>query len=256
MKFKSVLLSVLFVWFFASTTMAQRVSVVRGVVSDELGAVVVGATVSLIPAQSTALTTVTDESGAYRFNGVPAGSYSLTVAQPGFGTFQQANVAVIDSQSRTINVTLRIAAVEGQVTVDPGTTVNLDPTSNKSALVLKGNDLNALSDDPNELAAELSALAGPAAGPSGTQVFVDGFTAGPSLPDKQSIREIVINQNPFSAEWERIGFGNIQILTRPGTGQFHGAAAFTGLQDGDTLHIAMHLECHGPYPSVRSSRAK
>ncbi|HEY0730534.1 MAG TPA: carboxypeptidase-like regulatory domain-containing protein, partial [Pyrinomonadaceae bacterium] len=86
--------------------MAQRASVVRGVVSDELGAVVVGGTVSLTGA--TTLTTVTDELGAYRFNGIPAGRYSLTIAQPGFAMFQ-TSVALSDGQSRTINVTLRIA---------------------------------------------------------------------------------------------------------------------------------------------------
>lgn len=218
-----VALGVLAIFVAVSTVTAQRGSVVRGVVSDEMGGVIVGATVSL----SNGPTTVTDASGAFRFNGVAPGTYSITVTQTGFATYQQPNIVVTDGQPRTINVTLKVATFEGEVTVDPGATVNLDPASNKSALSLKGNDLNALSDDPNELAAELSALAGPAAGPSGTQVFVDGFTAGPTPPDKQSIREIVINQNPFSAEWERIGFGNIQILTRPGTGQFHGAGAFT-----------------------------
>ena len=206
---------------------SQGGSAVRGLVSDELGGVIVGATVSLTNEQGQTQTTVSDAGGNYRFNGVAPGNYSITVTQTGFSAFQHASITVASGQSRTINVTLKVAALEGQVTVDPGATVNTDPASNKNALVLKGNDLNALSDDPNELAAELSALAGPAAGPSGTQVYVDGFTAGPTLPDKQSIREIVINQNPFSAEWERIGFGNIQIITRPGTGQFHGSAAFT-----------------------------
>ena len=210
-----------------SSVVAQRSSVVRGVVSDELGGVIVGASVSLSNAQGDIQTTASDAGGAYRFNGVAPGTYVINVKQTGFATYQQANIVIVDGQPRTINVTLKVAAFEGQVTVDPGATVNLDPAANKSALTLKGNDLNALSDDPSELAAGLSALAGPAAGPSGAQVFVDGFTAGPTLPDKQSIREIVINQNPFSAEWERIGFGNIQILTRPGTGQFHGSAALT-----------------------------
>ena len=206
---------------------SQRSSIVRGLVSDELGGVIVGATVTLTNEQGQAQTTVSDANGNYRFNDVAPGNYSIAAIQMGFSTFQQDSITVVAGQSRTLNVTLKVAALQSQVTVDPGATVNTDPTSNKSALVLKGNDLNALSDDPDELAAELSALSGPTAGPSGTQVYVDGFTAGPTLPDKQSIREIVINQNPFSAEWERIGFGNIQIITRPGTGQFHGGAAFT-----------------------------
>lgn len=212
---------------FLFVLLVSQSASMRGVVSDELGGVIVGATVSLTNEQGKTQTTVTDTSGNYRFNGVAAGTYSITVTQTGFSRFQQSQITVAPGQSRSLNVTLKIAALEGQVTVDPGATVNTDPTSNKNALVLKGNDLNALSDDPNELAAELSALAGPSAGPSGTQVYVDGFTAGPTLPDKQSIREIVINQNPFSAEWERIGFGNIQVITRPGTGQFHGSGAFT-----------------------------
>ncbi|HKU75899.1 MAG TPA: carboxypeptidase regulatory-like domain-containing protein [Pyrinomonadaceae bacterium] len=222
-----LILCLLCIFVAGSSAVAQRGAVVRGVVSDELGGIIVGATVSLADQQGKEQTTVTDASGAFNLSGIAPGTYTLKVTQVGFAEFQQANITLASVQVRSINVMLKVAALESQVTVDPGATVNLDPSSNKSALVIKGNDLNALSDDPTELAAELSALAGPAAGPSGAQVFVDGFTAGPSLPDKQSIREIVINQNPFSAEWERIGFGNIQILTRPGTGQFHGNGAVT-----------------------------
>ena len=222
-----LILCLLCLFVAGSSAVAQRSAVVRGVVSDELGGIIVGANVSLVDEHGKAQMTTTDASGAFNLSGIAPGTYTLKVTQTGFAEFQQVNITLAGVQLRSINVMLKVAAVESQVTVDPGATVNLDPSSNKSALSLKGNDLNALSDDPNELAAELSALAGPAAGPSGAQVFVDGFTAGPSLPDKQSIREIVINQNPFSAEWERIGFGNIQILTRPGTGQFHGNGAFS-----------------------------
>jgi hypothetical protein len=58
-------------------------------------------------------------------------------------------------------------------------------------------------------------LAGPAAGPSGAEMLIDGFTSGQTMPDKQAIREVVINRNPFSAEFDRIGFGRIEILTKP-----------------------------------------
>jgi len=95
--------------------------------------------------------------------------------------------------------------------------------ANASAIVLRGADLDALSDNPDDLAADLAALAGPAAGPNGGATFIDGFSGG-QLPPKESIREIRINQNPFSAEYDRLGFGRIEILTKPGTDKFHGQA--------------------------------
>ena len=61
----------------------------------------------------------------------------------------------------------QVTIEEQRVTVDDMRTLSTDPNSNKTARVINGKDLNMLSDDPNELAAELDALAGPAAGPSG-----------------------------------------------------------------------------------------
>ena len=87
--------------------------------------------------------------------------------------------------------------------------------------MLKGDDLAALPDDPDDLADALQALAGPAAGPNGGQIFVDGFSGG-NLPPKESIREIRVNQNPFSAEFDRLGFGRVEILTKPGTDHYRG----------------------------------
>ena len=85
-----------------------------------------------------------------------------------------------------------------------------------------GEDLQALSDDPEDLQADLEALAGPSAGPSGGSIFIDGFSNG-ELPPKDSIREIRINQNPFSPEYDHIGFGRIEIFTKPGTDKFRGS---------------------------------
>jgi hypothetical protein len=92
-------------------------------------------------------------------------------------------------------------------------------------MVFRGEDLEALPDDPDDLSDALQALAGPAAGPNGGQIYIDGFTGG-QLPPKESIREIRINQNPFSAEFDRLGFGRIEILTKPGTDRFRGAMMF------------------------------
>src|SRR5262249_59357520 len=78
-----------------------------------------------------------------------------------------------------------------------------------------------VSDNPGDLQAELQALAGPAAGPNGGEIFIDGFSNS-QLPPKDSIREIRINMNPFSAEFDRSGQGRIEILTRPGTDRMRG----------------------------------
>ena len=94
-------------------------------------------------------------------------------------------------------------------------------------MVLSGKDLDALSDDPDELADDLQALAGPSAGPNGGQIYIDGFTGG-QLPPKSSIREIRINQNPFSAEYDKLGYGRIEIFTKPGTDQYHGQVSVNG----------------------------
>ena len=105
--------------------------------------------------------------------------------------------------------------------------VDTSADNNSSSLVIKGKDLDALSDDPDELQSELTALAGGAAGPNGGQIYIDGFTGG-QLPPKSSIREIRINQNPFAAQYDKLGYGRIEILTKPGTDKLHGSFMMSG----------------------------
>ena len=220
-------ISIISVLFICSlTARAQRTTFLRGQITDQLGAVVVGAAVTLTDANGKKISTQSDSNGIYRFDNLSNGVYNVTAQQKGFAP-ETFNELRISSGANTHDFQFAVAIEEQRVTIDDLRGVSTDPTSNKTARVMSGKDLNALSDDPNELAAQLDALAGPAAGPNGTQVFVDGFTAANGVPDKQTIREIVINQNPFSAEFERIGFGTIQIFTKPGTGKFHGGSAFT-----------------------------
>jgi hypothetical protein len=58
-------------------------------------------------------------------------------------------------------------------------------------------------------------------------MYIDGFTAG-QLPPKSSIREIRINQNPFSSEYDKLGYGRIEIFTKPGTDKLHGQFMVNG----------------------------
>ena len=126
------------------------------------------------------------------------------------------------------NLALVIAIDQQQVTVtDQDAGLDTSPDNNAGSIVIKGKDLDALSDDPDQLQDELNALAGPAAGPNGGEIYIDGFTGG-QLPPKSSIREIRINQNPFSAEFDKLGYGRIEILTKPGTDHLHGMLMASG----------------------------
>ena len=204
---------------------------VRGHIADPTGALIPGAKVSVANALGvTQKTTTSDAAGGYTVTGLPAGSYIVQASVDGFAPFTSPTIKIEAGQSKRVDISMAIEAEQQSVVVsddEDAPTVSVDAGSNASAIVLKGKDLEALSDDPDELSNELTALAGPSAGPNGGQIYIDGFTGG-TLPPKSAIREIRINQNPFSAEFDHIGYGRIEILTKPGTDVLHGRAFLQG----------------------------
>lgn len=193
----------------------------RGQIADPSGATISGADVIMTPAAGSPIVVQSNAQGAYEFKTLTPGKYSLTVSATGFTLYENDNVMIADQPLR-LNVTMAIAVSEEKVQVsDTAPTVDVNPTNNAGAIVISGKELEALPDDPDELQSDLEALAGPSAGPNGGQMYIDGFTAG-QLPPKSSIREIRINQNPFSAEYDKLGYGRIEIFTKPGTDKYHG----------------------------------
>ncbi len=205
---------------------AQTTASLRGTITDESGALVPGAKVTATGPASVAKLTTSGSDGTYVMNGLAPGKYTVVATSPGLTQFQPVTVD-LSTASTSVNIQLRVAVEKQEVTVEAesGPTVTTDPSNNAGALVLRGDDLQALSDDPDDLQSDLQALAGPAAGPNGGQIYIDGFTGG-QLPNKDSIREIRINQNPFSPEYDKLGFGRIEILTKPGTDKFRGQTYF------------------------------
>ncbi|MFZ1086491.1 MAG: TonB-dependent receptor [Terracidiphilus sp.] len=195
----------------------------RGHVADPTGALIPGATVTVTNAAGVTLATTTaDEAGAYQVTGLAPGSYIVLSSVAGFAPFASQPLQLAAGQTMHVKITMALAVEQQSVVVtDETPTVNVEAGGNASAMVLKDKDLDALSDDPDELSNELMALAGPSAGPNGGQIYIDGFSGG-QLPPKSAIREIRINQNPFSAEFDRIGYGRIEILTKPGTDKLRG----------------------------------
>ncbi len=206
---------------------AQTAGSLRGRVLDPAGAVVPGAGITLTRGAHV-LSTQSGSDGSYSFKAVAPGSYTLTVDAGGFAPLSRPNVVISAGQARQLDLPLAIAVQQQDITVNEQSNgVSVNPDENSNAVVIKGSDLDALSDDPDEMQNELQALAGPAAGPNGGEIYIDGFTGG-QIPPKSSIREIRINQNPFSAEFDRIGYGRIEILTKPGSDKFSGHVTSLG----------------------------
>ena len=206
---------------------AQTGGALAGRVTDPAGAVVVGAVVVLRDAAGAARRAVSDAEGRYAFGGLAPGAYTLRVEARGFQTFEAAPVEVAAGRRLELDVRLAVALERQEVTVGAEAPLGVGPADNRSALRFDETDLDALPEDPADLAAALQTLAGAPGGPNGGQILVDGFAvAGEPLPPRGSIREVRVNQNPFSAENDRLGFGQIQIFTRAGTERLRGQVFF------------------------------
>jgi Carboxypeptidase regulatory-like domain len=220
----------------SSFLMAQAApGILRGQVTDPSGAAITNANVVMTPAAGSPIAVQTNGQGAYEFKSLQPGKYALTVVAQGFALYENDGVVIADQPLR-LNVSLSIEVEAQKVQVsETAPTIDVNPANNAGAIVISGKELEALPDDPDELLSDLQALAGPSAGPNGGQMYIDGFTGG-QLPPKSSIREIRINQNPFSAEYDKLGYGRIEIFTKPGTDKYHGQFMINGNDSAFNSH--------------------
>jgi Carboxypeptidase regulatory-like domain len=198
--------------------------VLKGTVTDQLEGLVINATVVAKDAQGKERTATSDASGHFEFRSLPAGNYEVKASAVGFTVREEKKVVVRAGATTNLDMPLSIEAVEQTVTVD-SKSVSTDSDRNGDAMVLRGKELEALPDDPDALTATLQSMAGPTQGDNAPQVTVDGFSNG-RVPPKEAIREVRINQNPYSAENEYPGWGGIEIFTQPGSEKFHGGVNF------------------------------
>lgn len=214
-------------FFVVSTfTLAQQnTGALKGTVTDQLGSLVVGAKVTMRNARGAITSATTNSAGVYEFRRLVPGPYEFQVASPGFNVFVNKKVEIRAGELKTLDAQLEIAFEEQQVTVDDQN-LSTDSDNNANAIVLRNRDLEALPNDPQAFIAALQAMAGPADPEGGqAQIKVDGFSNG-QMPPKEAIREVRINNNPFSAENEFPGWGGIEIFTQPGADKWHGAFSF------------------------------
>jgi len=216
-------LALVFALCAVSVSAYQATGTLRGRVIDKNQDVVLGTTVNVIDAAGVAKTATTGQDGSYTLTGLAPGKYTVRAEAPGFAAYEEAGVEIAGSAPRTLDILLNIEIREAVEVNNSETRVNVEADGGTNSIVLRGAELGTLSDDPDQLAEDLRALAGGGEGPNGSQIFVDGFSRG-RIPPKSSILEVRINSNPFTAEQDDLGFGRIEITTKPGAEKRTGSA--------------------------------
>lgn len=228
-KYASISLALFLAPILASPLFAQTSSgTLRCQVNDPSGGAVAQATVLVTSATGQTQAVQGNRDGVYEFKALAPGKYTVKAIAEGFAVYEQQGIEISAGQVQKLSISLQIEEEVQKITVSgEAPSVSVNPENNASSLVISGKELESLSDDPDELQSELEALAGPSAGPNGGQIYIDGFTGG-QLPPKSSILEIRVNQNPFSAEYDKLGYGRIEITTKPGMSQYHGQVFVSG----------------------------
>ena len=211
---------------FAASANAQTPATGRLLITvvDQSGGVLPGASVATEGQEDatqkvTLVPVVASDAGIAVFESLTPGRYTLRVEFPGFEPQTVRDVRVRAGDNRR-TVTLRLKMVAEEVTVAQDTrTANLDPMGLSFSTILTREMIEALPDDPEEMAAVLEAMS-----PPGSRIRVDGFSGG-MLPHKSQIKSIrlprmdaMAAQNHGGGE----GFLFIDIKTQPGAGPMRG----------------------------------
>lgn len=213
---------------FSIKAVAQTIEV-RGEVKDQRDAVIVGAKIILIGGDGVADNYVSDGEGRFHIKRLKQGSYTLRIVAEGFGVYEE--ILKLDSSAAPFRsaIILYPSIKETVSSSDNNFEVALDPARAAGAQVLSEQMLKSLPDDPDQFRDLLQLLATSSGGvPGEATVSVDGFTIEGRLPPKSSIREVRINNNIFSAEYDKPPYrgGRIDIYTKPGASAFHGTGFF------------------------------
>jgi hypothetical protein len=214
------LLTVFVALLVASPLFAQQNNAnqtqLRLVIVDQLGGGVPAATVVIVPPAGEPITVMSDERGVATAPALTANQVTIKVEFPGFVPFEEPLTLRRGAMNETI--TLKIEGFKEEVQVSDSTA----PEASRSAstVTLTQEEIDALPDDPDELAEYLSALAGP----GGATFFMNGFSGG-RLPTRDEIRSIRFRQNNFAADNHDAGRAQVDIITRPGT-NFNGNGNF------------------------------
>jgi outer membrane receptor protein involved in Fe transport len=200
---------------------------ISGFVSDPSGAAVAGATITLRMGTTSTAPAISDQHGQFRVERVAPGRYQIEVkAGDAFTTLRQS--VTIDASTPPLQLTLSLSAIEESVDVTANEVrPSLDTAANLDTTTLSGNALDQLPVFDQNLIGALSSFLDPSAlSTGGVTIVVDGVEMKSAGVPRSAIQEIAINSDPYSAESSRPGRGRIEIMTKPGSGDFRGSVNF------------------------------
>ena len=203
----------------AAPALAQATASLRVTVLDETAAVLPGASVLLVGNDGIEHTLQVDDLGTATASGLPPGDYTIGANYPGFRP--STGTLTLKRGANQTTITLAVAMSE-EVTV--AETDASERRDNGFTQTLSQEEIDALSDDADEMADQLAQMAGP-----GAQIFVDGFRGG-RLPPKDQIQQIRFRTNSYAAEYHDAGMVRVEVITKPGMGAWRSRVTF-GFRD-------------------------
>jgi len=239
----------------ASSAVAQGLTgQISGVVTDSGGGVLPGATVAIKNA-GTNLTreTVTGPDGSFVFPDLLAGKYDLSVTMSGFKTYEQKGVALASTERVALRaISLEVGGVTELVTVQAEAVQVQTSTAARSGMITRDN-IEDIALKGRDVAGMLKLLPGvidtanreaPGWGSMGGGLSINGRTSfnfsydgvtnkdtgsnsgNYAAPALDSIGEVRVQTSNFQAEYGRSSGATITVVTRSGSKDFHGSAAY------------------------------
>jgi outer membrane receptor protein involved in Fe transport len=218
---------------------------ISGVVQDQAGAAIVGARIELgAPNTLGAQSTTTDQSGRFEFKRIAAGKYQLRVSYQGFES-TTLDVTVGSQAPAPLQVVMAIASLRQETTISSESAkISTEASDNKDTVVLSEQSLSNLPVFDQDYIGAISRFLDPGSvGTNGVTLVVNGMEVNNLGVSPSAIKEIKINQDPYSAEYQRPGRGRIEVTTKPGSPEYHGTLNF--------IFRDAHLNARDPFALTR-----
>src|ERR1700742_3811180 len=233
---------------------------ISGVVTDPSGAVVPGVTVVATSVSTNIQTTaVTDSKGFYNLPTLNVDTYNLTATQSGFRDYQQTGIKIDANSAVRVDVILQLGAVTNTVSVKSDA-LQVETQSTQNGVVIQGTKITSVplngrsyidllklqpgvspyshSQDSETSGVGATQVSGDLdngqqsvnGGRSGSNAFmVNGANAeegvhngAAMIPNLDSIAQFRIITNNFDAEYGNYSGGQVNVVTKSGTNQYHG----------------------------------